>query len=56
MQTTEPGERNQRCFEGASRERAFLASGVILRAGLGKVNNVLMSREEEKPVLLDHPG
>ena len=56
MQTTEPGERNQQRFEGASRERAFLASGVILRAGLGNVNNVLMSREEEKPVLREHAG
>lgn len=47
VQATEPGKGTQQCFEGAGRERAFLASRV-LGAGPGKMNNVLMSREKGK--------
>ena len=56
MQTTEPGEKTQQGFEGPARERAFLANGIILGPGLGKMNNVLMSRDEERAVLMECAG
>lgn len=55
MQTTEPGGKTQQGFEGPAREKAFLANGIILGPELGKMNNVLMSRDEERAVLMEHP-
>lgn len=55
VQTTEPGGKTQQGFEGPAREKAFLANGIILGPELGKMNNVLMSRDEERAVLMEHP-
>ena len=55
VRTTEPGARTQQCFEGPARERAFLASGIVLGPGLRNMNSVLKSRDEDRAVLMKHP-